>query len=149
MGMVCCRYVCLCTKYVLGVCGGHKKASYALKLELWMVSTCCVGAGNWALVLLQSKQWTWMLSHLSSPVLIFKCGDPSSIAFETLLNQKGFSSLPLPNLKYRILKFSLCCFVVCFFSRSRNELNLWLRNSRTGLWKPYITRKEQTIVFFR
>lgn len=41
-----CLHTCLCTTGVLGALGGQKKASGPLKLEVQMVSSHHVGAGN-------------------------------------------------------------------------------------------------------
>lgn len=41
-----CLHVCLCTKCELGACEGHKRASDPLALEIQMVVSPQVGAGD-------------------------------------------------------------------------------------------------------
>lgn len=55
----------------LWVFRGQKKASDTLELELWIVMTCYVGAGNKTWVhlhhLCKSSKGSYPLSHLASP----------------------------------------------------------------------------------
>ena len=41
-----CLYACLCTLCVPDACGGQKKVSDLLDLELQMIVSCHVGAGS-------------------------------------------------------------------------------------------------------
>lgn len=58
--------VCMCVNALpsCNVCACQKRASDALKLELWTVVSHQVGAGNGT----QASQWSYPLNHLSSPV---------------------------------------------------------------------------------
>ena len=46
-----CVHICLCTSCVFGACGGQKRALDALELELQMVVSHHMGAGNQTQVL--------------------------------------------------------------------------------------------------
>lgn len=54
---------CVCTTHVISVCGDQKRAPDPLEVELYMVLSYHVGAGNqtWALSMCSKS-----LSHLSS-----------------------------------------------------------------------------------
>lgn len=43
---VLCLHVCLCTILVSGLCAGQKRVSEPLQIELHVVGSCLMGAGN-------------------------------------------------------------------------------------------------------
>lgn len=58
---------CISVFHMPGTCEGQKRVSVVLGLELQMVISCHLGAGNWTWVHCKNSKCSYLLAHPSSP----------------------------------------------------------------------------------
>lgn len=58
---------CISVFHMPGTCEGQKRVSVVLDLELQMVISCHLGAGNWTWVHCKNSKCSYLLAHPSSP----------------------------------------------------------------------------------
>lgn len=73
-----CQSVCLSLNVSTDPCEGQRSTSDPHKLELPVVITCAVGAGNWTQVLNRKRKSSYPLSYASNSTIDFIIQDADS-----------------------------------------------------------------------